>query len=152
MGVSNLWNVGAVEKNEYQLLCECEDPDDPMSLQFVKSNEPAPFPRCPWAVDLSDKPFPGRKAIKDGKRGRPTCRKLGGWFWETGFDRHPITDLERMRDQNLRAMYGAWDALKNVDGQYPEPASQVGRVHRRQARVAAPARRRRRHRPRTSTT
>ncbi len=111
MGVSNLWNVGNVEKNEYQLRCECEDPDDPLSLNFVTSNEPAPFPRCPWAVDLSDKPFPGRK---DGNLGQ-----LGGWFWETGFDRHPITDLERMRDQNLRAMYGAWDALKNVDGRHP---------------------------------
>lgn len=118
MGVSNLWNVGEVEKNEYQLLCECED-DDPMSLNFVKSNQPAPFPRCPWAVDLSDKPFPGRKPSKDGKRGMANLSQLGGWFWETGFDRHPITDLERMRDQNLRAMYGAWDALKNVDGQYP---------------------------------
>ena len=46
MGVSNLWNVGEVEKNEYQLLCECED-DDPMSLNFVKSDTPAPFPRGP---------------------------------------------------------------------------------------------------------
>ncbi len=118
MGVSNLWNVGEVEKNEYQLLCECED-DDPMSLNFVKSDTPAPFPRCPWAVDLSDKPFPGRKALKLGKRSMANLSQLGGWFWETGFDRHPITDLERMRDQNLRAMYGAWDALKNVDGQYP---------------------------------
>ena len=119
MGVSNLWNVGAVEKNEYQLRCECEDPDDPLSINFVKSDQPAPFPRCPWAVDLSDKPFPGRKAVKDGRRGMANLSQLGGWFWETGFDKHPVTDLERMRDQNLRAMYGAWDALKNVDGQYP---------------------------------
>ena len=111
MGVSNLWNTGAVEKNEYQLRCECEDPDDPLSLNFTQSNEPAPFPRCPWAVDLTDKPFPGRK--------NGSLSQLGGWFWETGFDRHPITDLERMRDQNLRAMYGAWDALKNVDGRHP---------------------------------
>ena len=119
MGVSNLWNVGAVEKNEYQLRCECEDPDDPLSINFVRSDQPAPFPRCPWAVDLSEKPFPGRKPLKDGQRGMANLSSLGGWFWETGFDRHPITDLERMRDQNLRAMYGAWDALKNVDGQYP---------------------------------
>ncbi len=47
MGVSNLWNVGAVEKNEYQLRCECEDPDDPLSINFVQSDQPAPFPRCP---------------------------------------------------------------------------------------------------------
>ena len=117
MGVSNLWNVGEVEKNEYQLLCECED-DDPLSLNFVASDTPAPFPRCPWAIDLSDKPFPGRKPQTANTRGLADLSQLGGWFWETGFDRHPITDLERMRDQNLRAMYGAWDALKNVDGQY----------------------------------
>jgi hypothetical protein len=30
-----------------------------------------------------------------------------------------IDDIERIRDQNLRAMFGAWDALKNVDGQFP---------------------------------
>lgn len=119
MGVSNLWNVGNVEKNELQLRCECED-DDPLSLNFVISDQPAPFPRCPWAVDLSEKPFPGRKSMAGGKRAMADLSSLGGWFWETGFDRHPITDLERMRDQNFRAMYGAWDALKNVDKQYPK--------------------------------
>lgn len=30
-----------------------------------------------------------------------------------------VHDIERVRDQNFRAMYGAWDALKNVDGLYP---------------------------------
>ena len=59
--------------------------------------------------------FPGRGA--DGEK--PNLGKLGGWFWESGFDRHPITDMEQVRDQNLRAMYGAGTALKNVHGQYP---------------------------------
>jgi hypothetical protein len=44
---------------------------------------------------------------------------LGGWFWESGFQWDMIHDIERIRDQNLRAMYGAWDALKNVDHLYP---------------------------------
>ena len=44
---------------------------------------------------------------------------LGGWFWESGFDKNPITDIEKIRDLNFRAMYGAWDALKNVDKLYP---------------------------------
>lgn len=114
LGASNLWNVGAVEKNEYQLKCLCED-DDPLSLAFTPSDEPAPFPRCPWAVDLSEKSFPGRATGNN----KPNLGKLGGWFWESGFDKHPITDMEQVRDQNLRAMYGAWDTLKNVDGQYP---------------------------------
>ena len=38
--------------------------------------------------------------------------KLGGWYWESGFDRHPIDEMEYVRDWNFRAMYGAWDALK----------------------------------------
>ena len=66
----------------------------------------------------------------------PTYR-LGGWFWETGFNKDPIKDVEWMRDQNLRAMYGAWDALKNVDKQYPNHRLRVGGVHRRQAGIAA---------------
>jgi hypothetical protein len=70
------------------------------------------FPRCPWALDLSNKPFPGRKP-------KPDPLKLGGWYWESGFDRNPFDDAELIRDWNFRAMYGAWDALKNVDGAFP---------------------------------
>ena len=55
---------------------------------------------------------------KDEKPSNPLS-SLGQWFWESGFDRDPITDVEWMRDQNLRAMYGAWDTLKNVDKRYP---------------------------------
>ena len=118
MGTSNLWNVDTVEKNESQLQCECED-DDPLSLNFTAAKEPQPFPRCPWAVDLTDAKFPGRKNHRGQWGGRKPLANLGGWFWESGFDKHPISDMEWVRDQNLRAMYGAWDALKNVDGLYP---------------------------------
>ncbi|MGI9455915.1 MAG: FAD-dependent oxidoreductase, partial [Aeoliella sp.] len=114
MGASNLWNVGAVEKNEPQLKCLCED-DDPLSIKFTPCDVPAPFPRCPWAVDLSKREFPGR----GGEDKKPNLGRLGGWFWESGFDRDPIHDMERVRDQNLRAMFGAWDALKNIDGKFP---------------------------------
>ena len=114
LGASNLWNVGAVDKNEHQLKCLCED-DDPLSLNFTPSDKPAPFPRCPWAVDLADRQFPGR----GNKSTKPNLSRLGGWFWESGFDKDPIHDMEEVRDQNLRAMYGAWDTLKNVDGLYP---------------------------------
>jgi len=117
MGASNLWNLGAVEKNEPQLKCECQD-DDPLSLNFITSDQPAPFPRCPWAVDLSQRSFPGR-GVSGDKNSQPTLKKLGTWFWESGFDKDPIADMEQVRDQNLRAMYGAWDTLKNVDGLYP---------------------------------
>ncbi len=89
----------------------------PCNLWNVKeSARPQPFPRCPWALDLSDKPFPGR-----GK-GQPFPDQLGGWYWESGFNLDPIAQAEEVRDWNFRAMYGAWDALKNVDGVLPNHA------------------------------
>lgn len=88
MGKCNLWNV-------------------------IDTGEPVGFPRCPWALDLSDKPFPGRGS------GAPDPLKLGGWYWESGFDHDPFEKNEYLRDWNFRAMYGAWDALKNVDKALP---------------------------------
>ena len=106
-GVSNLWNVK----------CLCED-NDPIDKTIVASNTLAPFPRCPWAVDLKDKNFPGRQRAF-AQWSKPGLDSLGVWFWESGFNRNPIEEVEWMRDLNLRAMYGAWDTLKNVDGLYP---------------------------------
>jgi len=118
MGVSNLWNVKDADAAAKELLkCECKDTNALNTTVFI-SSKPVPFPRCPWAVDLSDKPFPGRTNYPGhGERGG--LKALGGWFWESGFKRDPITDVEWMRDQNFRAMYGAWDTLKNVDKLYP---------------------------------
>lgn len=71
------------------------------------TGKPAPFPECPWALDLRDKPFPTE------------LKRLGRWYWESGFDLDTVADAEAIRDHNLRAMYGAWDALKNHRGLYP---------------------------------
>jgi len=101
MGPCNLWNV-----------CECTDTNALNTAVDAKA-EPQPFPRCPWALDLTDKPFPGRSKTK------PDTNKLGGWYWESGFDRDPIAEMEYVRDWNFRAMYGAWDATKNVDQVLP---------------------------------
>lgn len=91
----------------------------PSNLWHVRdTGQPQPFPACPWAVDLRDKPFPGRRLPGQAPEKDPLSQ-LGGWFWESGFYRHPITDVEWMRDLNWRAMYGAWDTLKNVDKLYP---------------------------------
>lgn len=89
MGICNLWNV-------------------------APAGAASPFPRCPWALDLSDRPFPGRNKTK------PDILQLGGWYWESGFERDPIAEMEYVRDWNFRAMYGAWDAMKNVDGVLPD--------------------------------
>jgi len=117
MGASNLWNLMDTSDPAQVLRCECKD-KDALSLAVQAGNLAAPFPRCPWAIDLSDKPFPGRQNLK-GQWANSPLSNLGGWFWESGFDKDSINDLERIRDLNFRAMYGAWDALKNVDKLYP---------------------------------
>jgi len=94
MGRCNLWNV-------------------------IDTGKPVPFPRCPWALDLTDKPFPGRDRPFPGmKRDRRGPEALGGWYWESGFAHNPFDKNEYIRDWNFRAMYGAWNALKNVDKRY----------------------------------
>ena len=115
-GLSNLWNVMDASDTNQVLKCECKD-KTALAMACEMGAVPQPFPRCPWAIDLSDKPFPGRtKGPVTDKKG---LGQLGGWFWESGFDKNPITDVEQIRDLNFRAMYGAWDALKNVDKLYP---------------------------------
>jgi len=82
--------------------------------------KPSPFPHCEWALNLSDKPFPGRhNEVGQFCRGAGLGNLNWQWYWECGFSWDPILDREKMRDWNLRAMYGAWDALKNVDKLYP---------------------------------
>ncbi|HEX4085992.1 MAG TPA: FAD-dependent oxidoreductase [Chthoniobacteraceae bacterium] len=114
-GMSNLWNILDAGDSKQVLKCECQD-KTALAHACEAGNVAQPFPRCPWAIDLSNKPFPGRKKAA-GKA--PPTGALGQWFWESGFEMDPVTDVERIRDLNLRAMYGAWDALKNVDKLYP---------------------------------
>ncbi|NQU43390.1 FAD-dependent oxidoreductase [bacterium] len=71
--------------------------------RVVNTGQPTTFPECPWALNLEGKPLPSG---------------LGQWFWESGFDHDPFEKAEYIRDWNLRAMYGAWDSLKNDRGQY----------------------------------
>jgi hypothetical protein len=118
MGTSNLWNVLDAADEKQLLHCECKD-KDALSMAMTAHEVEQPFPRCPWALDLTDKPFPGRKNAKGQWGEQSALANLGGWFWESGFDEDPATDIERIRDANFRAMYGAWDALKNVDKLYP---------------------------------
>jgi hypothetical protein len=62
------------------------------------------YPATPWALDLEMKDFPYPRDHH------------GQWFWESGFDKDAIGDAEGIRDWNLRAVYGAFNAMKNRDG------------------------------------
>jgi hypothetical protein len=66
--------------------------------------EPATFPETPWALDLTMDDFPYPRDHH------------GQWFWESGFDKDAIGDSEGIRDWNLRAVFGAFNAMKNRDG------------------------------------
>lgn len=66
------------------------------------SESPRSFPdTSAWALDLNEGEFPYPR------------RHHAEWFWESGYDKHPLDDLEHIRDWNLRANYGAWNAIKN---------------------------------------
>jgi hypothetical protein len=78
------------------------------NLWFVHDvKTPTKFPRCPWALDLY-----GYEALRKA----PT--KIDGWYWESGFNHGPFKEGEYIRDWNLRAVYGSWDAHKNERKEY----------------------------------
>jgi len=85
--------------------------------QIHDMGEKQSFPRCPFAIDLSDCDFPGRNRCQS-TYGQERGEAFGGWYWESGFEHDPIEKAEYIRDTNLRAMYGAWDCVKNVDNDY----------------------------------
>ena len=118
MGSSNLFNVLDATNKEEVLACECKD-KSALALKCEIGVYDQPFPRCPWALDLSDKPFPGRKGVETfGKEGLQSFANM--WYWESGFNKDQVNEIELIRDHNFRAMYGAWDVLKNVDKMYPK--------------------------------
>lgn len=71
------------------------------------------FPATPWALPLNMDDFPYPRDHH------------GQWFWESGFDIDPLGDAEAIRDWNLRAVYGAFNAMKNGDGAAEHPNAQL---------------------------
>lgn len=117
MGSSNLFNVLDATNKEDVLKCDCKD-KSALALKCEIGDYAQPFPRCPWALDLSDKPFPGRKGVKTfGEEGLDSFANM--WYWESGFNKDQVNQIELIRDHNFRAMYGAWDTIKNIDHMYP---------------------------------
>ena len=112
--------VGHLARADYDMTIEDGHMGRCNLWHTTDTGKASPFPRCAWALDLSDKPFPGRDAAQGGSQAQHSALKsLGGWYWESGFFHDPFAKSEYIRDWNLRAMYGAWDCLKNVDKVYP---------------------------------
>jgi hypothetical protein len=82
-----------------------------MSNMWTWAEEVAPqsFPETPWALPLTMADFPYPRNFH------------AEWFWESGYDKDPLGDAEGIRDWNLRAVYGAWNAMKNGDGAAKHP-------------------------------
>lgn len=72
--------------------------------RWDEAEGPTEFPNTTWALDLNMKDFPYPRNFH------------GQWFWEGGFDKDPLGDAEGVRDWNFRAVYGAFNAMKNRDG------------------------------------
>ncbi|HZJ14178.1 MAG TPA: FAD-dependent oxidoreductase [Chthoniobacteraceae bacterium] len=72
--------------------------------RWANADSPQTFPEVSWALDMDVEDFPYPR------------KGHGEWFWESGFGIHPIYGLEETRDWNLRAIFGAWNALKNKGG------------------------------------
>jgi ribulose 1,5-bisphosphate synthetase/thiazole synthase len=103
-----------------------------MSNMWVMQNlkHPVSWPKTPWALPLKLEDFPEPRAMASvGKKNAANMQGYdlgytpvpdpedyvhGEWFWESGFDKHPINDLELIRDHNFRAVYGAVSALKTL--------------------------------------
>jgi len=68
---------------------------------WKNAEQPTSFPQQPWMLTLTEKDFPYPR------------RGHAEWFWESGFDRHPIEELEVTRDWNLISAYSAFSAMKN---------------------------------------
>lgn len=81
--------------------------------RWSDAGKPVPFPNTPWALDLvmDDFPYPRRGHAE--------------WFWESGFNKHPILELESTRDWNFRAIFGAFNAMKNRDGKAEHPNAKL---------------------------
>jgi hypothetical protein len=86
-----------------------------MSNMWTWANREGPqsFPETPWALPLGMADFPYPRDFH------------GQWFWESGFDKDPLADAEGIRDWNLRAVYGAFNAMKNGDGAAEHPNAEL---------------------------
>lgn len=77
-----------------------------------RTERPSEFPACPWALEMKDRSYFEVSAPKYPPNFK-NYAYVGGWNWESGFNKNMITEAEAVRDHNLRAIFGTWDYLKN---------------------------------------
>lgn len=92
-------------------------PDGRMGMsnmwRWENADQASSFSAAPWALDLEMEDFPYPR------------RFHAEWFWESGYDQDPIGDAEGIRDWNLRAAYGAFEAMKNRGGAAEHPNARM---------------------------
>ena len=98
------WRMGRESRAETGESLAPEKPDKMTmgaSVQWysAKTNEPSPFPDCPWALEFNDESC--QNAVR------------GDWDWESGLNNDQITEIEHIRDHTFRAIYGNWAFQKN---------------------------------------
>jgi hypothetical protein len=122
------------------------EPGDRMGMTNIWrwrwTDDDVAFPETPWALQLTERAFPyptdGGWLNDKGEVAKirydhpllPAPASKGGkgdWHWESGFNKHPLKDLEAIRDHNMRAAFGAFNAIKN-HGAYAS-LDQSGRAH-----------------------
>jgi hypothetical protein len=111
MGASNLWNIK----------CLCED-EDPLSSELQAACEEAAFPRCPWAVDLTDRPFPGRTS-------GATTPEPGANPISLGESRRLMGDVVLRGDDLRRGTTfadGCFPCTWGIDTHFPDPKYSEG--------------------------
>lgn len=102
--------IGALAGAKYRM-----EPEGRMGMSnmwyWQQEQTPQEWPQTPWALPLAIGDFP--KTVKSASEidGQPFMK--GEWFWESGFNKHAIDELELIRDWNLRAVFGAFTALKH---------------------------------------
>lgn len=103
MGMSNMWVLKKMDK-------EVAWPETPWALQLPLDGFPHPKALEPYGVKNKGNLTgydPGYVPVQNSGD-----YLHGEWFWESGFDVDPINGLERIRDHNFRAVFGAVSALK----------------------------------------
>ena len=107
LGMSNMWVIHKKDKEQPW-------PETPWALQLTPKDFPEPHPMRPQKASGNQKNMEGYPTVDLSKLDHENFLK-GEWFWESGFDKHPIEELELVRDWNLRAVFGAFSTMRKTN-------------------------------------